>query len=236
MFHSNAIIHTQPTFAGSDLKCQQNLHQVFLDVPRDDSLVTSDIFILSSCSLLPPLGAALSIDCPELLGPAKAPQQAHCTHVLFWMSLPPPDTTTLWPYCPSNRLCCLPQQVPVFQGWSKGNLTRPLHCCWETGEKVSFSFSCEILLKIKKHSNMAWLISINYIRNNFSVVKLGVFRVCAWLDYDKDIWNTFLAVFVGWVEDQGNSNANQQVIVTLRYRLKLIHTYMSHCSYWTVSK
>lgn len=125
MFHSNEIIHAQPTFAGSDLKCQQKLHQVYLDVPRDDSLVTSDIFILSSCSIFSPLGAALFIDFPELLGPAKAPQQVHCTHLLFWMSLPPPDTTTLWPYCPSNRLCCLPQQGPSSRVDLRGTWSAP---------------------------------------------------------------------------------------------------------------
>lgn len=82
---------------------------------------------------------------------------------------------------PVQQALLPPPAGPLFQGWSKGNLIcPPPHCCWEIGEKVSFSVSYEILLKIKKHSNLTWLISIKYIRNNFSVVKLGVFRICAW--------------------------------------------------------
>ena len=43
------------------LQSQQNLQQVLLGVLRGDPLVISGIFVLSSCSTLPPLGAAIFI-------------------------------------------------------------------------------------------------------------------------------------------------------------------------------
>lgn len=43
------------------LQSQQNLHQVFLGVLRGEPLLISGIFVLSSCSILSPSGAAMFI-------------------------------------------------------------------------------------------------------------------------------------------------------------------------------
>lgn len=43
------------------LQSQQNLHQVLLGVLRGDPLVISGIFVISSCSTLSSLGAAIVV-------------------------------------------------------------------------------------------------------------------------------------------------------------------------------
>lgn len=157
-------------------KSQQNLHQLFLGILRDYSLVTSDIFVLSPCSLPWVLlswtcwthhGFPLSLLCLfPLLGVTASAGQSHCSgHTTHPIGL--------WP----------PQAASVN---SRG--TGPPDCYWEVRGKWLFLYS--VWGSLREHqSNVIWLISIKDTRNKFSMVKLVVFKMCAWLDLDKDIWN-----------------------------------------------
>ena len=101
------------------LQSQQNLHQVFLGVLRGDPLLISGIFVLSSCSILSPSGAAMFISLSWTCWTC----QGFPTTLLFPSSLQ--DATAFTGHHhhfgktthPSNRFGCLLQQIEGFQCW-----------------------------------------------------------------------------------------------------------------------
>ena len=123
------------------LQSQQNLQQVLLGVLRGDPLVISGIFVLSSCSTLPPLGAAIFIGLSWTCWTC----QGFPTTLVFPSSLP--DATPFTGHHhhfgktthPSNRSRCLLQQIEGFQCWFKGSWTPRLLLKW--GEMSLSPFS-----------------------------------------------------------------------------------------------
>lgn len=130
---------------------------------------------------------------PNLLDSPRLPLGS--VSILFWMSLPRLDTPTALALSPIPQACCLPRLPALIQGeWVPPG--RP----WEVGGKMSFLYS--VWDSLREHqSNVTWLISIQDTRNEFSMVKLVLFKMCAGLDLDQDIWNAFLATFGVWIKD-----------------------------------
>lgn len=123
------------------LQSQQNLHQVFLGVLRGDPLLISGIFVLSSCSILSPSGAAMFISLSWTCWTC----QGFPTTLLFPSSLQ--DATAFTGHHhhfgktthPSNRFGCLLQQIEGFQCWFKGSLTSRRLLKWEEMSLSPFS-------------------------------------------------------------------------------------------------
>lgn len=151
--------------------------------------MTSDIFVISFGSLCGVLPG--SSDFPKPAGLTKA---SPCVCFYF---LPDVTASAGHPHCSGPLTSLLPPQASSIDSRGMGPPRSPLG---SRGEKCLFRYS--VWDSLREHqSNVTWLISIQDTRNEFSMGKLVLFKMCAGLDLDQDIWNAFLATFGVWIKD-----------------------------------